>query len=172
VSLFDDLGTFLLHTMVLEDEAAARYEELADAMEVHHNREVEDLFRHMAQVSRLHLNEATDHANLHAGHLPKLKPWELDWPGQESPESARLDSSHYLMTPHQALQLALAAEVSAHDFYDSVAKTASDASIRVLAAEFAAEEGEHAEVLRRWLARYPEPARAWDEDLDPPASAD
>ena len=169
---FDDLGTFLLHTMVLEDEAAARYDELADAMEVHHNREVEDLFRHMAHVSRLHLNEATDHASLHAGDLPQLKPWEFDWPGQESPESGQFESSHYLMTPHQALQLALAAELSAQDFYDSVARQASDDSIRLLAAEFAAEEAEHATALRRWLARYPETARAWDEDLDPPASVD
>lgn len=172
MSPFDDLGTFLLHTMVLEDEAAARYDELADAMEVHHNREVEDLFRQMAVLSRLHLNDATDHASLHAGGLPKLKPWEFDWPAQESPESGRLESSHYLMTPHQALQLALEAELSAHAFYDSVATQASEESIRILAAEFAAEEAEHAAALRRWLARYPKPPRGWDEDLDPPASVD
>jgi rubrerythrin len=172
VSPFDDLGTFLLHAMVLEDEAAARYNELADAMEVHHNREVEVLFRQMAELSRLHLNEATEHASLHAGGRPQMKPWEYDWPGQESPESGRLESSHYLMTPQQVLDLALEAELSAHDFYDSVARQASDESIRVLAAEFAAEEAEHVEVLRRWLALYPEPPRAWDEDLDPPTSVD
>jgi len=172
VSPLDDLGTFLVHAVVLEDEAASRYDELADTMEVHHNDEVAALFRQMAAYSRLHLNEATAHAAEHAGGLPDLKPWEFDWPGTESPESGQAESSHYLMTPHHALRLALAAEESAHAFYAGIASHARCEQVRKLAAEFSAEEAEHAEALKEWLTRYPKPSRAWDEDLDPPAAGD
>lgn len=172
MSPWDDLATFLVHAVVLEDEAASRYDELADTMEVHHNDEVATLFRQMAGYSRLHLQEATKHAAGHAGGLPDLKPWEFEWPGAESPESGQVGASHYLMTPHHALKLALAAEESAHAFYAGVAGRASSTAIRELAAEFAAEEAGHAEAIRKWLARYPEPARGWDEDLDPPAAVD
>jgi rubrerythrin len=172
MSPLEDLGTFLVHAVVLEDEAATRYDELADTMEVHHNDEVAALFRQMAEYSRLHLKEATEHAMQHAGGLPDLKPWEFEWPGAESPESGQLESSHYLMTPHHALQLALAAELKARDFYAGVASHASSAQIRRLAAEFAAEEAGHAAALEKWLGRYPKPPRAWDEDLDPPAAVD
>lgn len=168
----DDLGTFLVHAVVLEDEAASRYDELADTMEVHHNDEVATLFRQMALYSRMHLKEATEHAAAHAGGLPDLKPWEFDWPGSESPESGRAEASHYLMTPHHALNLALAAELSAHAFYAGVASRSRSEPIRKLAAEFAAEEAGHAQALRKWLSRYPAPPRAWDEDLDPPAAVD
>lgn len=172
MSPFEDLGTFLVHAVVLEDEAATRYDELADTMEVHHNDEVAGLFRQMAEYSRLHLKEASEHATKHAGGLPDLKPWEFEWPGAESPESGRLQSSHYLMTPHHALQLALAAELRARDFYASVASHANCPQICSLAAEFAAEEAEHAAALEKWLTRFPRPPRAWDEDLDPPAAVD
>lgn len=168
----NDLGTFLAHAVVLEDEAATRYDELADAMAVHNNREVEQLFRQMAHYSRLHLAEATEHANAHAGGLPDIKPWEFQWPGNESPESGRLESSHYLMTPHHALKLALEAEQSARDFYASVANDTNDTAIRKLAEEFTAEESEHAQAIEAWIQQYPEPPEGWDEDLDPPVMVD
>jgi rubrerythrin len=172
VSPLEDLGTFLLHAVVLEDDAASRYDELADTMEVHHNDEVAALFRQMAGYSRLHLQEATEHATRYAGGLPDLKPWEFEWPGAESPESGQPESTHYLMTPHHALKLALAAEAGARDFYAGVAARARSEEIRKLATEFATEEAEHVEALERWLERYPPPRRAWDEDLDPPAAVD
>ncbi|MFU8895730.1 MAG: hypothetical protein ACNA8J_05035 [Gammaproteobacteria bacterium] len=34
------------------------------------------------------------------------------------------------------------------------------------------DEAEHAAALEEWLQRYPPPANAWDEDLDPPAEVD
>lgn len=171
-SPFADVGAFLLHAVVLEDEAAGRYDELADTMEVHHNDDVAELFRQMAGYSRLHLAEARELATRFPGGLPDLKPWEFDWPGDESPESAATEGTHYLMTPHHALQLALVAERSAHSFYANVAANTANEEIRALAEEFAAEEAEHVEALEKWLTRYPAPPRGWDEDLDPPVPVD
>lgn len=172
MSPLKDLGSFLAHAVVLEDEAATRYRELADAMAVHNNREVEELFAKMAGYSEMHRAEAVAHAEQHAGGLPDLKPWEFEWPGDESPESGRLESSHYLMTPFHALELALEAEEGAFAFYSSIANQTHDRAIRELAEEFSAEEKQHAEALKKWIAQYPEPPENWDDDLDPPVPID
>jgi rubrerythrin len=167
-----DLGAFLAHAVALENDAAERYDELADAMETHNNDEVAELFRKMAYYSRKHLAEAAEYARNHAGGLPSLKVWEYEWPEKESPESAAFDSAHYLMTPYHALQLAKEAEVNARDFYSKVAESAQDAEIEKLSREFAEEEAEHVEAIEEWILRYPEPEQGWDEDLDPPSEVD
>lgn len=164
----NDMSCFLAHAIVLEDEAAEQYDELADTMAMHRNRPVEELFRRMAGFSRLHRDEAIELARLHAGALPDLKPWEFEWVGDESPESAAGDQAHYLMTAHHALQLALAAERRAEQFYAHIAASSDRPDICAQAAEFAAEEAEHAEILVRWLARTPQPVRGWAADPDPP----
>ena len=168
----DRVDVFLAHAVALENEAAERCDELADALETHHNAEVCELFRRLARYSRLHLQEATERAERHSGALPDLKPWEFQWPDSESPESAALDQSHYLMTVHHALELALAAETRARDFYEQVARTTGDDTVRALAEEFTAEESEHVTLVEDWLQHYPAPEAGWDEDPDPPAPAD
>jgi len=172
MSPLDHLGCFLAHAVVLEDEAATRYRELADAMAVHNNIAVEALFRQMAGYSDLHRAEAVAHADKHAGGLPDLKPWEFQWPDDESPESGRLESAHYMMTPRHALALALQAEQGAFAFYHSIAEQAADAAIGRLAAAFSDEESQHVKALERWIEQYPEPPDNWDEDLDPPVQVD
>jgi len=167
-----DLGAFLAHAVTLENDAAERYDELADAMDTHNNDEVAELFRTMAYYSRKHLAEAAEYARNHAGGLPSLKVWEYEWPEKESPENAALDSAHYLMTAYQALQLAREAEVHARDFYLSVAENAQDSEVTKLAKEFSEEEAEHVEAIDEWILRYPKPEQDWDEDLDPPSEVD
>ena len=167
----DDVAFFLAHAVTLEDEAADRYDELADALEVHNNPEVVALFRKMAHFSRLHRAEATERADQEGG-LPRLKPWEYQWPDAESPESGAIEDSHYLMTPTHALRLAYQAEIGAHRFYAACARDTANPELRALAEEFAAEEAEHAAELEQWIARYPEPEAGWDDDLDPPVSVD
>ncbi len=162
-----DLATFLAHAVVLESEAAERYDELAAVMAEHNNPEIADLFEKMAYYSRQHRAEAIERARA-VGGLPDLKPWEFSWPDAESPEAASFDQVHYLMGARQALILALAAEKRARDFYAGVSRDAETAEIAALAAEFAEEEAEHAEALERWIERYPAETETADDDPDPP----
>jgi len=162
---------FLAHAVVLEEEAADRYDELADAMHVHNNEPVAELFRRMAGFSRMHAAEAVKRAEK-TGPLPDIKPWEYEWPGSESPESAALDDSHYLMTPNHALRMALAAEQTAYRFYADVAQSTRTEEVRELAETFAEEEAGHVVEIEKWLARYPEADENWDDDPDPPVAAD
>lgn len=159
------VATFLAHAIALENEAADRYEELADIMEVHNNPEVAGLFRQMSEFSRMHALSVRRVAQDHV--LPKLKSWEYRWNAPEPPEVGDYTGSHYLMTPYHALDFALANEKRGLEFYARCAKDTDDAEVRRLAQEFADEEAEHVETLERWLNNTPRPDRNWAEDPDP-----
>jgi rubrerythrin len=64
-----------------------------------------------------------------------------------------------LLTPRNALEIALAAERRAHVFFEHVLMTAADPALRALAREMAADEQEHIGLIERLLERTPEPAR-------------
>ena len=49
-----NLDEFMAQALAMERDAAQRYEEIADAMEVHNNREVAQLFRTMAGYEARH----------------------------------------------------------------------------------------------------------------------
>jgi rubrerythrin len=157
---------FLAHALTLETEAAEGYQEIGDSMQVHNNPEVAELFFRFARYGRKHADEVR--ALAEGLTLPHIAPWEFVWEGGESPETPSMDKVHYLMTPAQALRLAMRAERHAHAFYASLAETSRSPRIRELAAEFATEEAEHVRLLTEWVKKYPDPDKDWDFDPDPP----
>jgi rubrerythrin len=74
------------------------------------------------------------------------------------------------MTPWHALQIALAGEQRALEFFTGIVETAKDEKIRHMAAEFVEEEAEHVNLVHRLLRKYPAPAGSWSEDPDPPVA--
>lgn len=166
-----ELQRFLSHAVALETDAAERYDELHRAMAVHHNAEIAALFERMAHYSRLHRDEARERAE-RAGGVLSIRPWDFEWGGGESPESAATEAMHYRMGPREALAVALQAERSAHGFYHRVAGHSDDAEVRRLAEEFAEEEAGHAAEIERWIQRLPPDAPDALGDLDPPMDVD
>lgn len=161
--------TLLVHAMAIESEAVARYEELADQMEVHHNPDVAVFFRKMAEIEGKHVDNVSSLCG--ELQLPHSAPWDLAWGGDESPEGPlHNDEVHYLMSPHHAIQLAIRGEQRAVDFFTAVSgDSRAPEDVRALALQMTEDEHEHIRLLREWLARYPEPEDGWHEDLDPPA---
>lgn len=153
----------LLYAM--EHEAAERYEELASQMETHNNRAVAALFRELAAIERKHAGRLQAHGQ----SVQAIRPRDMHLRQEFAfPETTPLDRVHYLMTPEHALALALENEEQAAHCFDEMAVSAPDADVRKLAAEMAAEERRHAELIRNRLADFPEPAADWDHDHDPP----
>lgn len=163
-----DVDTFLAYSVALEEEAAARHDELADMMEVHNNPEVAATFRKLAGYSRLHAREIRDHSR--GSDLPRMAPWDFGWETMEGPETADLAAVDYLMNTARALQIATGNERRAHEFYRSISEESPDAAVRALAAEFAEEEKEHLALLAKWQARVPESPDERPVDPDPPNS--
>ena len=124
----NDVAEFLAYAIKLEEDAAARFSDLAESMKTYGNREVAEFFGKMAHFSRLHLAEARKRAGFHT--LPDMKPEDYKWPGDESPEATSMEGSHYLMTAEYALALALSSEENGYEFYQNVATTTKDVEIR------------------------------------------
>jgi rubrerythrin len=172
------LAEFLTLALQMENEAAARYTELADAMEMHNNREVMELFRRMAMIESLHAKKIIEQLVASGAPLqPALSGPEFDWkragvPGGEAPEATPGDQVHYLMQPYHALQLALANEVRAEQFFDRLARLATIDSVRDAAIELRDEEREHVVLVKLWMGKVPKPADDWADDPDPPRYTD
>ncbi len=141
---------FLAHSIHLEAEAATRFGELADAMESAGNKEVAQLFRQLANYSRLHLADAKARAGFR--DIPELQSGDLIWPDLESPECAAIWGADPMIGRDEALEIALAAETAGHDYYKSVRDTTADPEIKRFAAEFAEEEAGHVAELKKWIA--------------------
>lgn len=160
----------LQHALVIELEAEQSYADMANQMHDCGNHDVGALFTKMAALEGRHAKKLREHVT--DFELQEIAPWEYQWADFEPPENVELNEIHYLMTPHHALSLALAAELRAKDFFSQVASVATDEAVKNLAIEFADDEAQHAEWMRDWLASYPPPAHDWAEDPDPPVAAD
>jgi len=151
VDKITDLETFLAYSITLEEEAADQHEELADTLQLHHNDEVGATFRKLARYSRLHARDIRERGKGRA--FPVIAPWDFGWEDATAPETADIENVSYLMNTAQALQIAMGNEQRAHDFYDQVSRESRIPEVAALAAEFAAEEQEHLDLLREWMAK-------------------
>jgi rubrerythrin len=163
-----DMPHFLAHAHAMEVEAAERYRLFAGQMEVHNNPEVADLFARLAEIEARHAEEILARAG--EDGLPSLAPWEFAWTDAEGPETAAVETTHYLMTPHHVLSAALDGERRAWEFYDRIARETDDAAIRRIAEELVEEERGHIAMMSTLLDRHPEPDADWSEDMDPPGA--
>jgi len=148
----ESVEVFLAHTIRLEQEAARRFEQLADAMRTSGNREVAQLFERLASFSRMHLAEASARAGFR--ELPELGEQEFSWPDVESPETAAIWAADPFIGCEQALQVALDAESAGLAYYQGVLDSTADPEIRRFAQAFVAEETQHVDELGRWLALH------------------
>jgi rubrerythrin len=159
------LAELMAQALTMETEAAQRYAEFADAMEVHNNLEVAALFRKMADIERKHALKIM--AQMGWKGTPPLPSGKPRWEGFEAPETTPGDEVHYLMQPYHALQLALANEQRAERFFARLVREARQESVRRAARELQAEEAEHVALIKRWMKKVPKPRHDWAIDPDP-----
>jgi rubrerythrin len=164
----ESVAELLVHALELEHESAERYRLLAQTMAVHHNAEVADLFRRMADMSDAHASQVI--ARAEGLLLPEIAPWDFKWSCPESPEADCPDDVEvsYLMTPQEALKLALHNETRGRDFYAHVARSSPTPRVRTVAGEMAAEEAEHVVLLQAWITTEGQALAQVPIDLDPP----
>jgi len=159
------LEAFMAQALAMELEAAQRYGELADMMEVHNNREVAELFRKMSVIEGKHADQIM--AEMGWREVP-ANAYAPAWQGFEAAETIPGDEVHYLMQPLHALQLALAAEERAQAFFAHLVSVADVESVRKAAQELQEEEREHVELIKAWMSKVPAPDGDWAVDPDPP----
>lgn len=165
-----NISELLSYAHAMEVEACERYTELADLMEAHNNKQVTKLFRTMASHEKQHGEEIRQWAD--KNNLPILPNAHYQWTSPEGPETCDPADLHYLMTPNQALTLALHNEQRARKFFSEIVKYTSDEQVREFAGHLAQEEMQHVVWMQQWLSKFPKTQEGWDDDDDPPVLQD
>jgi rubrerythrin len=164
------LDEFMALALLMEHEAAQRYSDLADAMETHNNHDVAELFRRMAAIEAKHAQRIM--ATMKWRDAPAVPAGLQSGAGFEAPETTPNEDVHYLMRPYHALQLALAGEQRAEQFFARLATVANVATVRKAARDLRDEERAHVALVKAWMKRVAKPATDWADDPDPPRYTD
>jgi rubrerythrin len=159
-----NLAECYANALAIEREAAGRSAQFAEYLEDHGELATADLFRRLARFERQHVDELERRT---AGMpLPALRPWEFSWLDNAPAEQVDHQFVFHLMTPHDALKIALGAEKRAQMLYEQVIATSEDPEVQRLARELAGEELEHIAWLEDGLKKVPRPLVA-EEDFEP-----
>lgn len=160
------VGELLAHAKVLETEAYECYCDLAEQMEVHHNKEVAALFRKLAAEEKNHIDQVEERAG--GEEIPHMAPWDFKVFDVEAHGLTGAREVHYMMTPYHALVLALRAEEKSLAYFTQVVENSNDEQVIAMAKDLQDEERHHIEMVKELLAKEPKPEEDWDEDPDPP----
>ena len=151
------------HAIAIEREAAERYAQFSERMGDLGNDGVAELFARLAAMEGEHLQALLERSRGLA--LPKVDD-DYRWIEAGRPDEAARELVFRLMTPRQALAIALKAELRAEAFFERVYLTAKDPGLRDLAKEMAAEELEHAATIERLIPAMAEPVVDWEKVYD------
>jgi len=154
LSLKDALDLAIL----VEDEAMERYNEFTDQMLKHHTEESARFFRFMAGNEKKHGDELRERREKLFGDAPRA----VDRSMLFDVEAPSYERARAFMSVHQALRVALDAEVKAWDFFDQALPTIADPDVKALFTELREEEVDHQNLVKAEMAKQPP-----EKDLDP-----
>jgi rubrerythrin len=154
-----NIAELYAHAIAIEREALARYSEFAERMSDLGNDAAAEVFATLARLEAAHLERLLERTRAMA--LPALAAGQYAWLDAAAPETAAREFVLRLLSPRQALQIALAGENRAAVFFETMAVSAADPMLRALACEMATEELEHIGVLETLLAATPDPVVDW-----------
>ncbi len=161
-----DLRDALDLAILAEEEAQDRYEEFTHLVGGRYDGDASDVFRMMAANERKHRAQLAARRQELFGDAPRrVAPAQLD--DVEAPDRGQ---PRTFMSAWQAVEVAIASEEKARDFYDAAARAARDPGVRALFEELRGEEVEHAASLRRHLAEYAPGPDVDEGEADEPGS--
>jgi len=152
----ESVAELYAHAIAIEREAAECYAEFAQRMADEGKDELAGVFARLARTEAEHLEALERRTD--GVELPHLRSHGYKWLDSGIPEVPARELVLRLMTPRQALAIALHAEQRAYAFFEHVYFTASDPALRALATEMAAEEREHVAMLARLIEATPSPS--------------
>jgi rubrerythrin len=149
--------------ILVEDEAEERYRELADNLELHNTEDAARFFRFMVGCEAKHGAELSAKRIELFGSQPPNVDRSMLW----DVEAPAYDEARSFMTIHEALQVALAAETKAFEFFDRALPQVDDPEVRELFTELRQEEVEHMQMVREQMKKLPP-----EDGFDPEDFAD
>ena len=147
------------HAVAIEREGAARYAEFAELMAERGEEATAELFEQLSRFDARHADALSDRAG--SMTLPYVSPVTHSWVDDAPPEAVSHELLQ-LMTPHDALMIALDNEGRSQALFEQVLAVSEDPEAKRVAAEMSAEQAEHIRRLQEALAKAPRPIE-WDE---------
>jgi erythrin-vacuolar iron transport family protein len=147
LSLQDALDLAIL----VEEEAQERYLEFVDQMEQHHTPEAAKFFATMARNEQKHGEELRTRRHRLFGNAPGRMKRSMLW-DVEAPE---YDQPRAFMSARQAMDVALASETKAHEFFVQAIAHLADPEVRRLFQELRDEEVLHQALVREAMRSLP-----------------
>ncbi len=147
LSLQDALDLAIL----VEEEAQERYLEFVDQMQQHHTPEAASFFAVMAKNEEKHGEELRARRRALFGDRPaqvkRSQLWEVEAPDYDQPRA--------FMSARQAMQVALASEIKAHEFFVHALPHVANAEVKALFDELREEEVQHQALVREAMSALP-----------------
>lgn len=137
----------LAHAM--EQEAADKYDSLAEDMRGQGKDDLAEVFTRLAAAEREHVDSVTQWSQSRRGKRPEpaLVRWEA--PEALAPEAAAEVKTSRLMTPYRALAMAVRNEERAFAFWSYLAAYSRDPEVKKASEAMAREELGHVATLRK-----------------------
>ena len=148
--------------ILVEDEAQERYLEFVDQMEKHHTMDAARFFAAMAANEQKHGDELRARRRSLFGNAPTRMKRSLLW-DVEAPD---YDQPRAFMSARQAMNVALASETKAHEFFVAAIPHLADPEVRRLFQELRDEEVLHQSLVREAMRGLPEEKEADPGDYE------
>ena len=162
LSLRDALDLAIL----MEVEARERYDEFSRLAGGRAAGDASDMFRMMAQNEEKHRQQLADRREkLFADAPASITLDQID--DLEAPDRG---APRGFMSARQALEVALAAEEKARDYFDGALRAVTDPEVRTLFQELRGEEERHGAFVRARMAQLPTGPDLEEDEADEPGS--
>jgi rubrerythrin len=162
LSLRDALDLAIL----VEDEARERYEAFTQLVGGRYPGDAAEMFRLMAGAEAKHGAQLAERRAELFGDEPRRLTRDM----LDDVEAPDMGKPRVFMSPRQAMEVALASEEKAHDFFASAAAAVRDDRVRALFDELRAEELQHQHFVRERLDRLPPGPDVEEDEADEPGS--
>ncbi len=150
------------YAILIEEEARQRYATFSDLVGKRYDGDAASFFDSMVVNEEKHRQALATRRTAQFGDAPS----RVDPDAIVDVEAPATDQPRNYMSTRRALEIALAAERKAFDFFDEALTHVKDVEVRALFTELRSEELEHQRLVADLLARVPGddgPDRAWDE---------
>ncbi len=161
-----DLQDALDLALSIEEEAKERYEQFAKITGGRYPGDAADMFRQMAGYEAKHCGALDERRRTLFGAAPR----RITVEAIDDVEAPDRGAPRTFMSARQAVEVALRAEMKAHDFYDEALPHVSDPAVRKLFEELRDEEKRHVVLVGAWLQKLPPGPDVEEGEADEPGS--
>jgi erythrin-vacuolar iron transport family protein len=152
--------------IVIEEEAKERYDQFVQIVGGRYAGDAADMFRDMAR------NEARHHADLLARRRALFgdAPRKVTSAMIEDVEAPDRGTPRVFMSARQAMEVALASEEKAYDFFVQALKVVTEPKVKALFEDLRDEELQHQRYVKARIEKLPPGPDVEDDEADPPGS--